>query len=596
MLKWLLISILFTASSCWAGGVSDANRKLIIADKLRSSEPATFNQLLNELDSQRDSLLPKQRAHLNYLKLYQLAFNGQFEQALVVAADIIGSDANDLLKFRTNLTMVNIYAISQRWSEGLAYLSDALTILPSLHNEEMQQFGLLVSAMFYNQLGQFELGLDYAQRLKARTSEGRNFCLSQHLILEAKFKLEQATLANNEVQLALASCRKAGEGLSVATIHWFEAAQLIDNGDVTTARDYLLRNLAEAEQANYRNLNSKYYSLLAKAYFLGKNYSQAESFASKAIAQMVKPATTQSLMLSYQLLYQIAKLNNHHQSAFEYLELYSKANVSYLDEVNTKDLAYRLAQHTIGAQKNQAKLFRQQNQILSSENLLAASNAQKRLLYISLLVMIVTLLVFWIYKSRAVNQRLSRMAQYDHLTGTLARGYFFEVANSAIQYCRTSEQELSCIVFDLDCFKAINDNHGHDCGDWALQQVVEQCRPFIRNKDVFGRIGGEEFCIVLPGCQLDSAVNMAERCRQAICDLDTTPSGATFNLSASFGVTSVALSGLHLEKLVADADSAMYQSKHSSRNRVTKFSVTSTTFVTMPNNADTDIAGIASVE
>ena len=71
-------------------------------------------------------------------------------------------------------------------------------------------------------------------------------------------------------------------------------------------------------------------------------------------------------------------------------------------------------------------------------------------------------------------------------------------------------------MFDLDHFKQINDQHGHAAGDWALRQTVDTCRNFMRNNDVFGRIGGEEFAVVLPGCHADKAALLAEICRDHI--------------------------------------------------------------------------------
>ena len=124
---------------------------------------------------------------------------------------------------------------------------------------------------------------------------------------------------------------------------------------------------------------------------------------------------------------------------------------------------------------------------------------------------------------------------------------------------------------DLDYFKQINDKYGHAAGDWALRRTVEVCRNFLRSDDVFGRIGGEEFAILLPNCQSDKAYLVADICRDAIYQIDTEASGYSFKLSASFGIASTQISGYHLTKLVEDADTAMYQAKQQGRNRVQVF-------------------------
>lgn len=131
---------------------------------------------------------------------------------------------------------------------------------------------------------------------------------------------------------------------------------------------------------------------------------------------------------------------------------------------------------------------------------------------------------------------------------------------------------VGVILFDLDHFKQINDKFGHATGDWVLQQVVRTCRNFMRLDDVFGRLGGEEFAILLPGCHADKALMLAEICRDSIEEINTKPSSYEFRLTASFGVTSSDNSGFELKQLLADADKAMYKAKQSGRNQVHFFS------------------------
>ena len=76
-------------------------------------------------------------------------------------------------------------------------------------------------------------------------------------------------------------------------------------------------------------------------------------------------------------------------------------------------------------------------------------------------------------------------------------------------------------MFDIDHFKSINDSHGHLCGDWALKAIVKTCQDITRQDDIFARLGGEEFCIILPNCSIDIAIAQAEACRKAIAAIKT---------------------------------------------------------------------------
>nr|WP_245217497.1 GGDEF domain-containing protein [Rheinheimera maricola] len=189
-----------------------------------------------------------------------------------------------------------------------------------------------------------------------------------------------------------------------------------------------------------------------------------------------------------------------------------------------------------------------------------------------LLFSVLTIASFIAYRAVTGRRRFKKIAEYDQLTGISNRYHFNNQAKIALDYCESNAKPVALILFDLDFFKSINDTYGHAAGDWTLQAVVKTCRNFMRNNDVFGRIGGEEFAVVLPGCQVDKAVLLAEICRDAIATIDTSESGYIFPLSASFGVSSSDTSGYQLKQLLADADNAMYQSKQAGRDRVSEFS------------------------
>ena len=127
-------------------------------------------------------------------------------------------------------------------------------------------------------------------------------------------------------------------------------------------------------------------------------------------------------------------------------------------------------------------------------------------------------------------------------------------------------------MFDLDHFKTINDKFGHPCGDWALKRTVDVCKAVGRKNDVFARIGGEEFVILLPSCTAAEASARAELYRACIESIQTEESGFDFTITASFGVTDSDASGYDLDGLLKDVDKAAYDSKNNGRNKVTTFS------------------------
>ena len=176
---------------------------------------------------------------------------------------------------------------------------------------------------------------------------------------------------------------------------------------------------------------------------------------------------------------------------------------------------------------------------------------------------------------RASEAKYRKMAVYDWLTGVHNRRYFMELAQSELGRSLRGNMPLSVAMLDVDHFKRFNDTHGHLNGDACLQHVARTITAAVRRMDIVARFGGEEFVILLPETDLETACLVAERVRAA---LETTPvsldSGKTAGITASLGVAEVARdeAKTDLEGAVMDvincADRAMYQAKAAGRNQV----------------------------
>jgi diguanylate cyclase (GGDEF)-like protein len=152
----------------------------------------------------------------------------------------------------------------------------------------------------------------------------------------------------------------------------------------------------------------------------------------------------------------------------------------------------------------------------------------------------------------------------DGLTGMLNRRSLAARAAELEQQAALSGQSVGVVLGDLDHFKVVNDEHGHQVGDAALVDVAYTLRKELRAFDLAYRIGGEEFLVVLPGATLEDAVALAERLRVAV---ELEPAGGV-PVTMSFGAASAAGAGLRWDELVAAADEALYTAKRSGRNRV----------------------------
>jgi diguanylate cyclase (GGDEF)-like protein len=156
-------------------------------------------------------------------------------------------------------------------------------------------------------------------------------------------------------------------------------------------------------------------------------------------------------------------------------------------------------------------------------------------------------------------------ARIDSLTGALTRRGFRYEAERAIELSSRHRHPLSCISFDLDHFKAINDTHGHAAGDRVLVKAASVCRERLRSSDIFGRLGGEEFTIILPHTDTAGAVKVAEQIRTEL-EQWRIPSDPAARVTGSFGIVSCQHADAPLDELLRRADLALYAAKEAGRN------------------------------
>jgi diguanylate cyclase (GGDEF)-like protein len=165
-------------------------------------------------------------------------------------------------------------------------------------------------------------------------------------------------------------------------------------------------------------------------------------------------------------------------------------------------------------------------------------------------------------------QRVAGLAQTDELTGALnRRGFFDRVAR-----LRTPSQRGALVLIDIDRFKAINDTHGHAVGDEVLRWFARTLRGFMRRDDLLVRMGGEEFCLLLPGVAEDDALRVAERIRVEFEARSVAPTAAgPLRITASFGVAPFGPDAAALDLRLRQADEALYAAKRGGRNRVVRW-------------------------
>ncbi len=203
-----------------------------------------------------------------------------------------------------------------------------------------------------------------------------------------------------------------------------------------------------------------------------------------------------------------------------------------------------------------------------AQNVLAFTVTEQTLVSLLIILAFILLIVLVLYrKQRKLGELLLQESRTDHLTQISNRRHFFELLDNYVSLAKRHDQSLGFLAIDIDHFKNVNDTYGHTTGDQVLQQVATTLNNNTRAGDCVGRIGGEEFAVLLPMTNNEGSHIFAERIRSQIENLDLSALDKEVSVTISIGVSNFSAE-LTPTLLYQSADEALYKAKESGRNCV----------------------------
>ncbi len=280
--------------------------------------------------------------------------------------------------------------------------------------------------------------------------------------------------------------------------------------------------------------------LLATPLFFNAHYTLAESYAAES---------------DYDTAYEHKK-----QFFLKYQDNYIRRNNELVAALNKKyEIERKAKENALLAQQNELEQIEiAQVEKLQHEN-------QRNMIIIGIVAIIFIALMFRQYR---VRKQLLILARTDVLTGLVNRKTLFYLGNKLVKKAQEQQRELAVILFDADYFKKVNDTYGHQAGDKVLLILAQLGNEVLRSRDIFARIGGEEFVILLPDETLERAKAVAEHLREKIAEYDFSTLAIKEQITASFGVATLNDAIDDFDSLIAAADMAMYRAKSQGRNKV----------------------------
>lgn len=171
------------------------------------------------------------------------------------------------------------------------------------------------------------------------------------------------------------------------------------------------------------------------------------------------------------------------------------------------------------------------------------------------------------------NKELYKLTIFDELTGAYSKKHFNNLLDSELAKSKRHDVVFSLLILDIDNFKCFNDNYGHILGDCILEGLIDNIKSLLRKEDILGRIGGEEFAIILPHMNIDESVKVGNRIKKHLNNNNIFVDNREYTVTVSIGATDSSLDNPNtVEDIIYNADTALYMAKNRGRNRIESYS------------------------
>ncbi len=537
-------------------------------EAVRTKNHALFVTRLNELRTGVSSLDQHERWHLRYLEAWEAMYNGNYVGSRIQFQDIIDHSNDPVLTAKSSARLLSSYGITRDYEKAFALANRLATELPKLKDAEAHAEVLYDLSQTFNLAGQSDLALKYAQMLVDTTPPGGSLCYPLTSKVFALSNAHKVQSDSAELKQAIQACIADDQPVVQNSLWLVQGEHLLAEGKPTKVLAMLGSIRKSLDQNKFQPHLLSALAQRAEAYEMLGRDNDAEQAALSAIKMSDPGDVSEWLRDVYQVLYRVAKRRGESSTALRYYQYYVEQDRGYLNDISARTLAFQLAKQQVLAKKLETEELSKQNAILKLQQQLDAKAVETSRLYIVLLLIGLTGIVLWLLRLKHSQLRFKRMATRDGLTGILNHQHFINESERQLRHLERKSGQASLLWMDLDHFKQINDTHGHAAGDAVLRHIVKVCNDHLRPGDLFGRLGGEEFGILLLECERDHAIAIADRIRLAIEGDPLEHEGMMLSVSASVGVASTCNAGHALQRLCRRADAALYRAKRDGRNRV----------------------------
>lgn len=505
---------------------------------------------------------------------------GQIEAAL----DTFGKAIEELKQTQGNTKLAGaynnvalIYYSKGQYNQALDFMFKALSLYEKEGDANGEGVVLNAIGNVYNKLADpVRARAKFEQALQIAEGTG-----NKQLIVGCLVNIGEIHGRNREWDLALGYlgralpiARELGSKDSISVCLNNIGDMLREKGESAQALGYYLESLKIFEEMNARPRQAVSYLNIGRLYLKTGDLAQAERFLLQAF-ELARDVQERGLQKdAAEVLGEFYRKQGNYKRAFEFSRTYSELNEQIFSKENYEKIAMLQADYESEKQGREIELLKRQREIQELQ-------VKRQRLWLVLIATGLVLLAFLAsvlfrrYRLKARTNaelaeaygRMSQLAQHDELTGLYNRRS--AAARLEIETVRMSRTHsaFSLLLLDIDDFKRINDENGHECGDAVLRHLADLLRSRVRASDVIARWGGEEFLVILPDTDRAGAAVLAEQVRQGVASSHLDFAGGEVSFTVTVGVSVYDRLGLASDCLKG-ADEALYEGKRAGKNRV----------------------------
>ncbi|WP_228768359.1 GGDEF domain-containing protein [Shewanella sp. TC10] len=456
--------------------------------------------------------------------------------------------------------------------KGIDLLDEAIMVVDKSDQLNVNRKALIYNATgsLYRRVGLHQRGYEnfkIAYETWKTINDIEDMFNMQHNMLSQAIKLGDWEKAEDSILRQFELAREAnGEGDLLFFSHLNAGQLALRTYDFTQAVVHLEKALSLQDTTREQYFITSTYLYLALAYTRSGDLNKAAEMARIFRLDDKFPANMKDMMLKADAIIALAE-NNPAKAANLFLQVVDIERENNQSIIDSKVLTSSL-DHNIKLASFENELL--ENRLAINELNWAAIEDKERISDLRLTLFLVLAIVLFAIVLVLLHSRktLKERAQTDYLTGLANRGYTFQKGQKIIEKAIRKGHSASVIIFDIDNFKAINDTYGHHIGDLAIKAAAKRARSWLKKEDLVGRIGGEEFLIILDNTNLDDAFTISDRLRNGIAAQSFQFEDVNVEFTISLGVATLDRVSTTLSDLTKQADDALYQAKFSGKNKV----------------------------